>query len=450
MTLVEVMVAMAIIAIVAIMCVSAFMTVIGSETRETNARLASERAEERIATGAGPTTQAAVALPLGAFTIPADVNTYSETVGTDAAIATENGQIDTSGNRSYSVLTGNDPPALFAIYFGAGAGRFEGKEGTWIAQDTGEYPDEVSSTMKWPVVRDGRYRIEVWGAAGGTAIYYSDTSFPHISSPGKGGYSTGEVRLSQGEELYLHAGGKGVDGNRLSGSDEIPGGANGGGGASFTGYTASKAGGGGASDVRIKTDSLYSRVIVAGGGGGGTAAGSSSTVSNSGAGGGYEGGSASGSTYAGTGGTQYGGGIKSGDSPPKYYDATFGAGGGHIVGEVNLAFAGGGGGWYGGAAGISAGGGSGWVFTASNFNSWFSNNSTDASGFLLTKDEYKDADGDFKYELTNEDTVRGDNTEENMPNPLYVGFNPKKPDEFGTLIEGNSGGGFVRIVYLGS
>jgi prepilin-type N-terminal cleavage/methylation domain-containing protein len=111
MTLVEVMVAMAIIAIVAVMCVSAFMTVIGSETRETNTRLASEEAEAQIAAGA--TTAAIIitdaAIEIGGFEIPAEVHTYTVTKGAADAIVTENGEIDVSGSRSYSVLVGKEP-----------------------------------------------------------------------------------------------------------------------------------------------------------------------------------------------------------------------------------------------------------------------------------------------------------------------------------------------------
>jgi prepilin-type N-terminal cleavage/methylation domain-containing protein len=112
MTLIEVMVAMAIIVIVASMCVSAFMTVIGSETRETNTRLAMEKAEMKIATEAEATSPpVAVELTIGGFTLPAELHTYSETVGSGGAIATENGQMDVSGSRSYSILKGVDLPA---------------------------------------------------------------------------------------------------------------------------------------------------------------------------------------------------------------------------------------------------------------------------------------------------------------------------------------------------
>jgi prepilin-type N-terminal cleavage/methylation domain-containing protein len=112
MTLIEVMIAMVIIAIVAIMCVSAFMTVIGSEMRGTNARLAMEEVETKIATGAEATAPpAAVDLTVGGFTLSAEIHTYSETVGSGGAIALERGQMDVSGSRSYSVLKGVDLPA---------------------------------------------------------------------------------------------------------------------------------------------------------------------------------------------------------------------------------------------------------------------------------------------------------------------------------------------------
>jgi prepilin-type N-terminal cleavage/methylation domain-containing protein len=122
MTLVEVMVAMAIIAIVASICVSAFMMVIGSEMRETNTRLASEEAEERIATGNEPTTKMTGDLPLGDYTIPwTAVETYEEEEGAGDSIATENGEIDVSGDRSYTVIRDVEPEKLvFEVSVGVG------------------------------------------------------------------------------------------------------------------------------------------------------------------------------------------------------------------------------------------------------------------------------------------------------------------------------------------
>ncbi|MDR1271437.1 MAG: type II secretion system GspH family protein, partial [Clostridiales Family XIII bacterium] len=51
MSLVEMIVAMAIIAVIGGICVSAFTTVLNLETRETDARRASEKAEQQLASG---------------------------------------------------------------------------------------------------------------------------------------------------------------------------------------------------------------------------------------------------------------------------------------------------------------------------------------------------------------------------------------------------------------
>ena len=93
----------------------------------------------------------------------------------------------------------------------------------------------------------GQYRLEVWGAQGGNAS---------LTTGGKGGYSTGIVTLEQGTVLYVYVGGQATD---------SLGGFNGGGTGSST-ITANAPGGGGASDIRIATNSLYARAVVAGGG----------------------------------------------------------------------------------------------------------------------------------------------------------------------------------------
>lgn len=92
----------------------------------------------------------------------------------------------------------------------------------------------------------GVYKLEVWGAQGG---YQNDSS-----KGGKGGYSYGTLTLTEPTKIYVYVGGSGNSGGSAGGFN--------GGGKRDT-YP----GGGGASDVRIGTDSLYSRVIVAGGGG---------------------------------------------------------------------------------------------------------------------------------------------------------------------------------------
>lgn len=76
------------------------------------------------------------------------------------------------------------------------------------------------------------------------------------------GYSVGTFTLNELTPAYVYVGGQGNSGN----GKLVNGGFNGGG----SGWNAASEGvgsGGGASDIRIGTDSLYARVIVAGGGG---------------------------------------------------------------------------------------------------------------------------------------------------------------------------------------
>lgn len=103
----------------------------------------------------------------------------------------------------------------------------------------------------------GLYKLEVWGAEGGSGTQLG----------GKGGYSTGIVQLTKGTTLYVYVGGRG---NNYNSADKS-GGFNGGGpgNGNVAGGQTGNPSGGGATDIRIGTDSLYSRVIVAGAGGGG-------------------------------------------------------------------------------------------------------------------------------------------------------------------------------------
>lgn len=143
----------------------------------------------------------------------------------------------------------------------------------------------TATVAEVPVV-PGTYKLQVWGAQGGSGSSYTG---------GKGGYSEGVVTLSQPTTLYVFVGGQGsASGN---------GGWNGGGGGS--GYCSYNSGGdsgysyfgcgGGATDIatvsssmsyssyRTARDSasLLSRMIVAGGGSGGSYAYRSYTTSSS-------------------------------------------------------------------------------------------------------------------------------------------------------------------------
>ena len=213
---------------------------------------------------------------------------------------------------------------------------------------------------------DGTYKLEVWGAQGGSTTDNSN------AVGGKGGYSYGNKTLTSGTNLYVVVGGKGKDNNSsLLGSNPsnntsvtVTGGYNGGASGFVIKNESSQihtgASGGGATHIGTlnkilsgygNTSGLY---IVAGGGGG-----SADMLSNKnaygvgGTGGGNTGGDGTdvyyNGVYNGTGGSQVSGGTG-------YKSGTFGQGAsGH---------AGGGGGLYGGGSSnghSGAGGGSGYI-----------------------------------------------------------------------------------------
>lgn len=259
----------------------------------------------------------------------------------------------------------------------------------------------------------GTYTLECWGAQGG---YRSSSSYG-----GAGGYSIGTLSLSSKTTLYIYVGGSGNSVTSANSSGYYPGGFNGG------GYRNTYKGGGGATDIRIGTDSLYSRVIVAGGGG---SDGSSSQS------GGYAGGTSGARGSFGYGSYGYGGNqtatysslnaIASQGTNNNSSDcaAGFGFGG---FGCYSLSGYGGagGGGWYGGQGTYpdgsgdddgGGGGGSGYVYTSSTAKNY-------PQGCLLNS----------SYYLTDAQTIAG--------NQAFT-----SPE--GTSETGHSGNGFCRITNM--
>ncbi|MDD2391818.1 MAG: glycine rich domain-containing protein, partial [Bacilli bacterium] len=238
----------------------------------------------------------------------------------------------------------------------------------------------------------GKYKLEVWGASGGG---YTSS---YATNGGRGGYSVGTVNLNVGTILYIYAGGEG-------GYNNTNGGFNGGGNSKSYGGS-----GGGASDIRIGTDSLYSRVIVAGGGGG---AGYTTRIGGYG-GGTYGGDGDPGTATPGGGGTSTSGGTTGSTGVIGVFggaqDRSSGAGGG------------GGGGWYGGGSGMSSGsdsgggGGSGYVYTSATASQC-------PSGCLLVP----------SYYLSGASTYRGNTTF----------LSPE-----GNNAVGHTGNGYVRITLI--
>lgn len=252
-----------------------------------------------------------------------------------------------------------------------------------------------SSVQTTTIPKEGYYKLEVYGAKGGNG--YNNTSY----AGGNGGYAKGVVHLNKNDTLYIHTGGAGT-GSTSTGVQA--GGANGGGAGGY--YRGGS--GGGATDIRINTDSLYARVIVGGGGGGGAYY----SGYTGGAGGGTTGGNGTGysTTY-----NAKGGGTTSGGSGGSYNggnykgsNGSFGTGGAAATSTTSNygRSGGGGGGWYGG-------GGGGYRANSSSYNrgqsgggggSSFTYSATTASqvpsGYLLNAN----------YQMTSTSTTAGSNT----------------------------------------
>lgn len=199
----------------------------------------------------------------------------------------------------------------------------------------------------------GKYLFELWGASGAGA------------DSGRGGYTSGEVYLLEGQTFYIYVGGNGGTANGYNG-----------GGA---GYSANSFGGG-ATDIRLMSGlynnalGLKNRIMVAGAGGGNQTA----AVTEGDAGGtvGFTGVDPNYPAYTSTGGTQTGGGIVTNFSSafPEGTNGGFGFGG-IGGGASNGGSFGGGSGYYGGAGGSrlsngrwAGGGGSSFVSGSSGVN----------------------------------------------------------------------------------
>ena len=261
---------------------------------------------------------------------------------------------------------------------------------------TGEY-QEFDATF------NGIYVVELWGGAGTGTAY--------------GGYTKGNIYLTEGDKLYLYVGPSSITGNNKM---------------TFNNGTGDNGGynGGGATDVRLvkasdtKTvwntfDSLKSRIMVAGAGGSGSG--------TQGAGGGLTG-------YAGggtQGGTQTTFGAK--QTSTSYANSSFGIANGGCTG---------GNGYYpgGGATCASgAGGGSSFISGHAGCNA-IAEEST--SGNIVHTGQPNHYSGYiFK------DTVMIDGQGYNWTNKK--GNNVGQPQPDGTTATGHSGNGYARITYLG-
>ena len=288
---------------------------------------------------------------------------------------------------------------------------------------TGSYQEFTAPTT-------GTYKIEAWGAQGGTVGDYL---------AGKGAYTSGNISLTKGQKIYVYVGGQPTNDARQ------PGGYNGGGNVSPNDDGTGRSGGG-STDIRLvngdwsDTESLASRIMVAAGGGGSACEGSSWCASG-GSGGALVGliptnmGSSA-SSYYGTGGTQTAGGTSIDTSSYRpsglSYVGTFGKGGDSASNDDCGA---GGSGYYGGGGSnyASAGGGG-----SSYISGYKGSVAIKAADNISPKDGCLDGTDDVtcSYHYSG---IKFDEA-------TMIPGNEEMPSHSGTdSIEGNSGNGFARI-----
>ena len=223
--------------------------------------------------------------------------------------------------------------------------------------------DYTGSEQEFTAPKTGVYRIEVWGAQGGTAA---------AGAGGYGGYSAGNVYLTQDSKLYINVGGQGVTASNSSTYTSSS--YNGGGLANYNAGS-----GGGATSVATVSGILSSlsenksKILIVAGGGGGSGAFYTTdyNILLGGCGGGYKGCNGvdlnTDCLGGGKGGNQSAGGAAGTSIRDMNGTAgTFGKGGdGRYEANYSQGSGAGGGGYYGGGGGSdrngSGGGGSGYV-----------------------------------------------------------------------------------------
>ena len=328
----------------------------------------------------------------------------------------------------------------------------------------------TGSAQTWTVPVTGRYKIELWGAQGGTDNTTSqgvaETSSSRIRAGGYGGYVSGEITLKANEPMYVYVGQQPPH----TGYKDV-GGWNGGGSVlQSSGNTGDydKTGGGGATDIRTVSgswnaaDSLRSRIMVAGAGGGGlyesdpwqgiggnagglTAYSPTSVGSNS-------------SSYTATGGNQTAGGSRgSAYSGSTGTNGSFGIGG---DGTHRDSSCGGGAGWYGGGApsfAAAAAGGSSYIsghtgsvgVTSTSSSSPKSGCSTGTTSNACSLTPYINPATSTSYTFTNTLIIDGAGYKwTNAKGSLQAMPNPAGGN-YGSGV-GHTGNGYAKITYLGN
>ena len=283
--------------------------------------------------------------------------------------------------------------------------------------------------QEFTVPKTGKYKIELWGAEGGT----------RTNAGGKGAYTSGVIALSTNQKLYIYVGESPIDST-----------------GTYNGGGAGWASGGGATDIRVTPTtalniwndpgSMNSRIMVAGGGGGGA----SMNGGTGGAGGGIK---ADDRSFRGVayGGSQVSGGA-GGISAITGGSGSFGIGGIGKSGN-NGASGGGGAGWYGGGGGgvdsssDDDGPGAGGSSYISGHAGCIGVNSSGKS-LASTYSKLADSISYTGYSFTNTSMIDGtgypwttvkSSSSSGMPSPTSA-----------SLITGNTGDGYAKITYLGS
>lgn len=174
-------------------------------------------------------------------------STSSEALGTSDSTKYSDGKIRTP----ISIVKKAKPEGTYYLHV-----LLVGKAGTKkeiISSETstsqGKKDFDYTGDVQEYELSAGEYKLEVWGAQGGGNSNYFGTG-------GQGGYSIGKIEIKKNINVNIYVGQVGIQ----SSSQNV---FNGGGKSSPGSDHDASYTGGGASDIRVNSYSLYSRIIVA-------------------------------------------------------------------------------------------------------------------------------------------------------------------------------------------
>ena len=294
------------------------------------------------------------------------------------------------------------------------------KKGENLGEITYDY-DYTGDYQEFVAPATGNYKFECWGASGGRSIRNGRL----CEIGGLGGYTSGIIKLQQGDTFYVYVGGQGQNAKV---NTNVAGGWNGGGSGTWDNRDDESAGGGGgATDIRIVSgewnniESLKNRVMVAGAGGG------KSWTFTPGAGGGLSGNSHYSVSKPGTQTSGYKFGIGKNGWGVADSDGVAGGGAGYYGGETNN------------VSNQSSGAGGSSFISGHEGCDAISEDSTD-NGIIHTGQSVHYSGIKFR------DTVMidGDGYEWTTQKDSYT----KMEDPSGNFVNGKSGNGYARITLL--